>query len=89
MRGVSIQENGPGRQRNADMPDKLRLLEDVTKGAGSRSAGFVMAFNLLHVAERYCRAVDAAEPVRLVRVGGRFGDGAQIESQNKRAKGGA
>jgi hypothetical protein len=45
-----------------------------------------MIFKLLHVAEGHWREVDAAELVPLVRAGGRFEDGAQIEPQKKRTK---
>src|SRR2546425_3296126 len=64
----------------------VRLREGVTKGAGSRTAGLVMAFKLLHVAEGHWRNVDAAELVPLVRAGVHFGDGVQIEPQKKRGK---
>jgi putative transposase len=64
----------------------VRLREGVTKGAGSRTAGFVMAFKLLHVAEGHWRHVAAAELVPLVRVGVRFENGVQIKPQKKRTK---
>jgi putative transposase len=57
----------------------VRLREGVTKGAGSRTAGLVMAFNLLLVAEGHWRRIDAAELVLLVRAGVAFEDGVQIE----------
>jgi putative transposase len=41
----------------------VRLREGVTKGAGSRTAGLVMAFKLLQVAEGHWRCLDAAELV--------------------------
>src|SRR5881409_1286069 len=56
------------------------------KGAGSRTAGLVMAFKLLQVAEGHWRCLDAAELVPLVRAGVCFEDGVQIESQKKRKK---
>jgi transposase-like protein len=44
----------------------VRLRAGVTKGAGSRTAGLVMAFKLLQVAEGHCRRIDALELVPLV-----------------------
>src|SRR2546425_407830 len=64
----------------------VRAREGVTKGAGSRTAGLVMAFKLLQVAEGHWRSVDAAELVPLVRAGVHFEDGVQIEPQKKRGK---
>jgi len=72
----------------------VRLREGVTKGAGSRTAGLVMAFKLLQVAEGHWRSLDGAELVPLVRAGVRFENGAQDkrrknghnESQTKRKK---
>lgn len=64
----------------------VRLREGVTKGAGSRTAGLVMAFKLLQVAEGHWRHIDAAELVPLVRAGVCFEDGVQIEPQQKRGK---
>src|SRR5207249_2235704 len=64
----------------------VRLREGVTKGAGSRTPGLVMAFKLLQVAEGHWRCLDAAELVPLVRAGVCFEDGVQIESQKKRKK---
>jgi transposase-like protein len=64
----------------------VRLREGVTKGAGSRTAGLVMAFKLLQVAEGHWRCLDAAELVPLVRAGVRFEDGVQRQSQKKRKK---
>ena len=64
----------------------VRLREGVTKGAGSRTAGLVMAFKLLQVAEGHWRRLDATEPVPLVRAGVCFEDGVQIEPQKMRKK---
>ncbi len=64
----------------------VRLREGVTKGAGSRTAGLVMAFKLLLVAEGHWRRIDAAELVPLVRAGVRFEDGIQSEPQKTRKK---
>ena len=64
----------------------VRLREGVTKGAGSRTAGLVMAFKLLQVAEGHWRRLDAAELVPLVRAGVGFEDGIQLEPQKTRKK---
>lgn len=72
----------------------VRLREGVTKGAGSRTAGLVMAFKLLQVAEGHWRSLDGAELVPLVRAGVRFENGVQStlsknvhrEPQKKRKK---
>ncbi len=64
----------------------VRLREGVTKGAGSRTAGLVMAFKLMQVAQGHWRRIDAAELVPLVRAGVGFEDGVQIEPQKKRKK---
>ena len=61
----------------------VRLREGVTKGAGSRTAGLVMAFKLLHVAEGNWRRLDGAALIPLVRAGVRFENGVQnTRSQN-------
>jgi putative transposase len=64
----------------------VRLREGVTKGAGSRTAGLVMAFKLMQVAEGHWRRIDGAKLVPLVRAGVGFEDGVQIEPQKKRKK---
>jgi putative transposase len=64
----------------------VRLREGVTRGAGSRTAGLVMAFKLLQVAEGHWRCLDGAELIPLVRAGVRFEDGVQSEPQKKRKK---
>ena len=64
----------------------VRLREGVTRGAGSRTAGLVMAFKLLQVAEGHWRRLDGAELIPLVRAGVRFEDGVQSEPQKKRKK---
>ena len=64
----------------------VRLREGVTKGAGSRTAGLVMAFKLLLVAEGHWRRLDAPEIVPLVRAGVCFEDGVQLEPQKKKGK---
>jgi transposase-like protein len=59
----------------------VRLREGVTKGAGSRTAGLVMAFKLLQAAQNHWRKLDGAELVPLVRAGVVFKDGARVEPQ--------
>jgi transposase-like protein len=55
----------------------VRLRQRVTKGAGSRQKGLLMAFQLLAMAERRWRRVNAPGLVPLVRAGVDFIDGAQ------------
>ncbi len=51
----------------------------VTKGAGSRRRGLVMAYKLLDAAEDRWRKVNSPELVAIVRAGVEFKDGNQIE----------
>ena len=53
----------------------VRLRQRVTKGAGSRLKGLLMAFKLLAMAERRWRRINAPHLVALVRAGGVFRDG--------------
>jgi hypothetical protein len=53
----------------------VRLRERVTKGAGSRTKGLLMAFKLLHMAQQRWRRVEGAALVPLVRAGVKFVDG--------------
>jgi hypothetical protein len=62
----------------------VRLREGVTKRAGSRTAGLVMAFKLLQVAQGHWRRLDGAELVPLVRAGVVFTDGTRVEPQPSR-----
>jgi putative transposase len=64
----------------------VRLREGVTKGAGSRTAGLMMAFKLMQVAAGHWRRIDGAELVPLVRAGVGFEDGKKIEPQQQRKK---
>ena len=59
----------------------VRLRQRVTKGAGSRQKGLLMAFQLLSMAERRWRRINAPELVPLVRAGARFADGAAVERE--------
>ncbi len=64
----------------------VRLREGVTKGAGSRTAGLVMAFKLLQAAQGHWRRLDGAELIPLVRAGVVFKDGNQVEPQPSRKR---
>ena len=57
----------------------VRLRQRVTKGAGSRQKGLLMAFELLAMAERRWRRINGAEKVPIVRAGVRFRDGLAVE----------
>ncbi|MGI9592313.1 MAG: IS256 family transposase [Myxococcota bacterium] len=56
----------------------VRLRQRVTKGAGSRQKGLLMAFQLLAMAERRWRRINGAEKVPMVRAGVRFRDGSAV-----------
>jgi putative transposase len=55
----------------------VRLRERVTKGAGSRTKGLLMAFKLLDMAQQRWRRLDGAALLPLVRAGVKFIDGMQ------------
>jgi putative transposase len=55
----------------------VRLRERVTKGAGSRTKGLLMAFKLLDMAQQRWRRLDGAALLPLVRAGVKFLDGVQ------------
>ena len=57
----------------------VRARTKVTKGAGTRRRGLVMAYKLLDAAEDRWRKVNSPELVALVRAGIKFKDGIQIE----------
>jgi transposase-like protein len=57
----------------------VRLRQRVTKGAGSRQKGLLMAFKLLAMAERRWRRINAPGLVSLVRAGVVFADGISVE----------
>jgi transposase-like protein len=59
----------------------VRLRQRVTKGAGSRTKGLLMAFKLLEMAQKRWRRINGAQLVPLVRAGVKFIDGAQAESR--------
>jgi putative transposase len=58
----------------------------VTKGAGFRRAGLVMAFKLLQAAQGHRRRLDGADLVPLVRAGIIFKDGTHAEPQPSRKR---
>ena len=55
----------------------VRLRQRVTKGAGSRTKGLLMAYKLLDMAQARWRRLDGARLLPLVRAGITFGDGVQ------------
>lgn len=57
----------------------VRLRQRVTKGAGSRRKGLMMAYKLLDMSQARWRKITAAELVPLVRAGVVFKDGLRVE----------
>jgi transposase-like protein len=57
----------------------VRLRQRVTKGAGSRQKGVLMAFKLLRMAEQRWRRLNGARIISLVRAGVVFRDGFPTE----------
>lgn len=57
----------------------VRLRQRVTKGAGSRAKGLMMAFKLLEMAQKRWRRINRPQLVLLVRAGLKFIDGFQAE----------
>jgi transposase-like protein len=64
----------------------VRLRQRVTKGAGSRRKGLLMAFQLLAMAERRWRRINGAEKVPMVRAGVRFRDGSAVARHASEAR---
>jgi len=62
----------------------VRLRQRVTKGAGSRTKGLMMAFKLLTMAERRWRRLNGAELLPQVRAGVVFKDGIREERPEKK-----
>jgi len=60
----------------------VRLRERVTKGAGSRTKGLLMAFKLLDMAQQRWRRLDGAALLPLVRAGVKFVDGVKKSARN-------
>jgi hypothetical protein len=61
----------------------VKLRTRTTKGAGSRSAGLTMAYELLDAAQARRRCVNAPHLVALVRAGATFVDGFIIEREDQ------
>jgi transposase-like protein len=61
----------------------VRLRQRVTKGAGSRQKGLLMAFKLLAMAERRWRRINAPQLAPLVRAGAVFRDGVLVERRGQ------
>ncbi len=59
----------------------VRLRQRVTKGAGSRTKGLLMAYKLLEMAQARWRRLDGAHLLPLVRAGTIFVDGVQQEGK--------
>ena len=57
----------------------VRLRQRVTKGAGSRAKGLLMAYKLLEMAQHRWRHLNSAHLLPLVRAGVTFVDGVQKE----------
>ena len=60
----------------------VRLREGVTKGAGSRTKGLLMAIKQLDMAQQRWRRLDGAALLPLVRAGVKFVDGVQKQALN-------
>ena len=63
----------------------VRLRQRVTKGAGSRTKGLLMAYKLLDMAQARWRRLDGAHLLPLVRAGITFVDGVQQANKGRRA----
>jgi putative transposase len=64
----------------------VRLRQRVTKGAGSRTKGLLMAYKLLDMAQARWRRLDGAHLLLLVRAGMSFVDGVQAASKACKSK---
>jgi len=62
----------------------VRLRQRVTKGAGSRTKGLLMAYKLLDMAQARWRRLNAAHLLLLVRAGVTFVDGKQRATTGRR-----
>ena len=63
----------------------VRLRQRVTKGAGSRTKGLLMAYKLLNMAQARWRRLDGAHLLPLVPAGMAFVDGVQQATKSRRA----
>lgn len=61
----------------------VRLRTRVTRGAGSRAKGLLMAFKLLDMAQGRWRKLNGSEKLPLVRGGVRFLDGIQLKKEQR------
>jgi transposase-like protein len=64
----------------------VRARTRVTKGAGNRRRGLVMAYKLLDAAQDRWRSVNSPELVAVVRAGAEFKDGIQIERRTDQSR---
>ena len=64
----------------------VRLRQRVTKGAGSRTKGLLMAYKLLDMAQARWRRLNGAHLLPLVRAGVGFTDGVRQEGKVNRTK---
>jgi len=64
----------------------VRLRQRVTKGAGSRTKGLLMAYKLLDMAQARWRRLNGAHLLPLVRAGVGFMDGVQQDRKVNRTK---
>ncbi|MFQ5524278.1 MAG: IS256 family transposase [Acidimicrobiia bacterium] len=64
----------------------VRLRTKVTKGAGARRRGLVMAYKLLDAAQARWRKVNSPQFVALVRAGVEFKDGIQVERRDNQSR---
>ena len=64
----------------------VRLRQRVTKGAGSRNRGLMMAFKLLEMAQLRWRRLNGSELLPLVRAGVSFKDGKQVERTDQQVQ---
>ena len=64
----------------------VRARTKVTKGAGSRRRGLMMAYKLLDAAQDRWRKVNSPELVAQVRAGIEFKDGIRVERKNNQAR---
>jgi transposase-like protein len=68
-----------------ESPFTVRLRQRVTKGAGSRTKGLLMAYKLLYMAQARWRRLDGAHLPPLVRAGIAFVDGVQQATTGRRS----
>ena len=64
----------------------VRLRQRVTKGAGARTKGLLMAYKLLDMAQARWRRLDGAQLLPLVRAGIVFVDGGRQEGNASRTR---